>query len=124
MNLILKYHERTKHQMYNMARSSGYLDWDNQPNPFRHYQAADKIKLPFLKEEPSLKFQDIFNRNNSFKEFNLANIGGFLELSLGLSAWKSYMGNKWALRMNPSSGNLHPTECHLILLSNLAGVYH
>ena len=34
---------------------------------------------------------------------------------MGLSAWKSAGGNRWALRMNPSSGNLHPTECYLIL---------
>src|SRR5216683_4359907 len=38
-----------------------------------------------------------------------------LELSLGLSAWKSIPGSSLALRLNPSSGNLHPTEAHLIL---------
>ncbi|TVR64991.1 MAG: hypothetical protein EA420_04215 [Candidatus Competibacteraceae bacterium] len=30
--------------------------------------------------------------------------------SLGLSAWKQHRGSRWALRCNPSSGNLHPTE--------------
>ena len=38
-----------------------------------------------------------------------------LELSLGLSAWKVYGTSRWSLRINPSSGNLHPTEAHLIL---------
>jgi nitroreductase len=33
---------------------------------------------------------------------------------MGLSAWKAYRGTRWALRVNPSSGNLHPTEAHLI----------
>jgi SagB-type dehydrogenase family enzyme len=49
------------------------------------------------------------------------------ELSLGLSAWKQHGNSRWALRCNPSSGNLHPTEGYLICpeLPNLsAGVYH
>ena len=37
------------------------------------------------------------------------------ELALGLSAWKQYSGTRWALRCNPSSGNLHPTEGYAIL---------
>ena len=54
-------------------------------------------------------------------------IGMLFELSLGLSAWKEYQGSRWALRCNPSSGNLHPTEGYLIApeLPGLAGgVYH
>ena len=50
-----------------------------------------------------------------------------LGLALGLSAHKEYMGDRWSLRCNPSSGNLHPTEAYVISqqiegLSN--GVYH
>ena len=33
---------------------------------------------------------------------------------MGLSAWKAYRGTRWALRVNPSSGNLHPTEAYLV----------
>jgi SagB-type dehydrogenase family enzyme len=33
---------------------------------------------------------------------------------MGLSAWKHYRSSRWALRVNPSSGNLHPTESYLI----------
>lgn len=49
------------------------------------------------------------------------------ELSLGLSAWKQQGGSRWALRCNPSSGNLHPTEGYLVcaaLPGLAAGVYH
>jgi SagB-type dehydrogenase family enzyme len=49
------------------------------------------------------------------------------ELALGLSAWKEYRGQRWALRCNPSSGNLHPTEGYAVLpdLPGLpAGLYH
>ncbi len=50
-----------------------------------------------------------------------------LELSLAISAWKSFRGNSWALRCNPSSGNLHPTEGYIVAadLPGLdGGVYH
>jgi SagB-type dehydrogenase family enzyme len=33
---------------------------------------------------------------------------------MGLSAWKQYRQSRWALRVNPSSGNLHPTEAYVI----------
>jgi SagB-type dehydrogenase family enzyme len=46
--------------------------------------------------------------------FDLDHLATLFELSLGLSAWKSYGANKWALRCNPSSGNLHPTEGYLL----------
>ena len=41
-------------------------------------------------------------------------IAWFLRYSMGLSAWKAYRETRWALRVNPSSGNLHPTEAYLI----------
>ncbi len=34
--------------------------------------------------------------------------------SLALSAWKEHGEARWSLRVNPSSGNLHPTEAYLI----------
>ncbi len=33
---------------------------------------------------------------------------------MGISAWKEYGPDRWALRCNPSSGNLHPTEAYVI----------
>jgi nitroreductase len=33
---------------------------------------------------------------------------------MGLSAWKAYRETRWALRVNPSSGNLHPTETYIV----------
>jgi nitroreductase len=46
-------------------------------------------------------------------------IAEFLRCAVGLSAWKQIgraesVHARWALRVNPSSGNLHPTETYLI----------
>ena len=113
---VIFYHEETKHYSHRFARSSGFMDWKNQPDSFREYKGITHIELPLLQKEEEANHLDLYKReNNNPSEFSLENIGGFLELSLGLSAWKSVPGSRWALRMNPSSGNLHPTECHLIL---------
>jgi SagB-type dehydrogenase family enzyme len=125
---IIRYHEETKHHYDRYARSSGHMDWDNQPNPFRFYEDTTSIGLPFLKKDPSALFTDLYRRdNNSSRGFDISNIAGFLELSLGLSAWKAAGNSQWSLRINPSSGNLHPTEAHLILPRIEAlggGIYH
>ena len=50
-----------------------------------------------------------------------------MELSFGLSAWKQFGPDRWALRCNPSSGNLHPTEAYLLCTDAEvleSGVYH
>jgi SagB-type dehydrogenase family enzyme len=41
-------------------------------------------------------------------------VGELLRCSMGLSAWKQYGNSRWALRVNPSSGNLHPTEAYVV----------
>lgn len=40
--------------------------------------------------------------------------------SLALSAWKSHGRQSWSLRVNPSSGNLHPVESYLVVPQNIA----
>lgn len=125
---IIAYHDRTKHDFGRFAKSLGYMDWKNQPNPFRYYEGCESIILTLLQEDPQASYQDLYRReSNEPKPFSVGNIAAFLELSLGLSAWKSIAGSRWSLRMNPSSGNLHPTECHLILPqtdSSQAGIFH
>ncbi len=125
---IVHYHEATKHHFHRFAKSLGYMDWQNQPNPFRFYEDVNVVNLPLLETDPQSGSLDLYRRsNNRPKPFRLENIAGFLELSLGLSAWKAAGKSRWSLRMNPSSGNLHPTEAYLILPginSVQGGVYH
>jgi len=125
---IFNYHEETKHHYDRYARSSGYMDWQNQPNPFRLYRGVPVFPLPLLKKDPPAAHPDLYSRkNNPWQPLTIETVAGFLELSLGLSAWKAVPGSRWSLRINPSSGNLHPTEAHLILppIGPLkGGIYH
>ncbi len=123
--IVINYHERTKHYFDKLARSLGYLDWANQPNPFRFYEGTENIELPLIKSDPELHYENLYLKTQKIQPFNIFTISKFLELALGLSAWKSIPGSQWSLRMNPSSGNLHPTESYLILpFDDFKGVYH
>jgi SagB-type dehydrogenase family enzyme len=124
---ILRYHAETKHHPDRYARSLGYMDWDNQPDPFRVYEGAPTLALPLLSQDPPDGHLALYAPGRPCAPPTLANVAGFLELSMGLSAWKAVSGSRWSLRINPSSGNLHPTETHLVLprmQGGEAGIYH
>ena len=38
--VVVAYHERTKHHYHRYAASLGYMDWATQPDPFRRYAGA------------------------------------------------------------------------------------
>ena len=45
--IVVVYHERTKHHYQRFAASVGYMDWATQPDPFRCYEGASLVRLPF-----------------------------------------------------------------------------
>ncbi|HEX6003303.1 MAG TPA: SagB/ThcOx family dehydrogenase [Burkholderiales bacterium] len=126
---LLEYHRRSKHHLDRYAPGPGRLDWANQPDPFRRYAGAVAINLPLAADGALPTRYSALRRGElpAMQAFDVRSVAVLFELSLGLSAWKSFGGNRWALRCNPSSGNLHPTEGYL-LCPNLpglsAGVYH
>ncbi len=124
----LAYHQRTKHHLHRYARGPGYLDWETQPDPFRTFAGAPTVELPLLADRLATPYGDLYVPGAvAARALERDTVAIFFELALGLSAWKEYQGSRWALRCNPSSGNLHPTEGYALLpaLPNLeAGVYH
>ena len=125
---LLEYHQRSKHRVNRYAPGPVGLDWANQPNAFRDFHGATKLKLPLAADSLTTRYNDVRGGTSPPpRSFGIDSVATLFELSLGLSAWKSYGANRWALRCNPSSGNLHPTEGYLLCphLPGLpAGVYH
>ena len=117
----LRYHDQTKHHFNRFARSLGYLDWATQPDPFRRYRGTTTIELPRGALADIVPYEALFDRSAEPAPISERSIGEFLRCSMGLSAWKRYGASRWALRVNPSSGNLHPTETYLIREGH---VYH
>ena len=54
--VVVAYHERTKHHYHHYAASLGYLDWAKQPDPFRRYDGAQLIHLSLPEEGRALPF--------------------------------------------------------------------
>jgi hypothetical protein len=113
----LHYHEATKHFFNRFARSLGYLDWATQPDPFRRYDDTPLIALGRERVVGDVPYEALFDpgATDAFRmPIDPRTIGEFVRCSMGLSAWKQYQSSRWALRVNPSSGNLHPTECYVV----------
>ena len=111
LETVLRYHERTKHHFNRFAAGPGRLDWANQPDPFRRYAGAPLTALPLLAADVSPAYDDLFTPGAvRAAPLTLGTLSRLLEYSLALSAWKQAGATRWALRVNPSSGNLHPTE--------------
>jgi SagB-type dehydrogenase family enzyme len=112
--IALQYHDQTKHHFNRFARSAGYLDWANQPDPFRRYPGAPFAELPRRALASGVPYDALFDGAAAPAPVTDDSIGEFLRCSMGLSAWKQFGASRWALRVNPSSGNLHPTETYVL----------
>jgi SagB-type dehydrogenase family enzyme len=119
--ITLHYHQATKHHFNRFARSLGYLDWATQPDPFRRYAGAVVVPLSHDIVAAERRYTSLYQRDAPACPIDDRSIAEFLRCSLGLSAWKQYRQTRWALRVNPSSGNLHPTEGYLVRSGD---VYH
>ena len=129
-HIVLAYHERTKHHYSRYAASLGYLDWANQPNPFRLYEEAPLVRLPLPDAGRTLQYWQLYANDDIVSApLSVDSVSLFFRYALSLTAWKQFQGNTWPLRVNPSSGNLHPTEGYALLpalegIHVRPGVYH
>ncbi len=114
--IVVAYHERTKHHLGRYARSLGYMDWATQPNPFRRYEGAPLVRLPLPQSARGLPYWQLQVPDLVAPEpLAIESVSLFFRYALSLTAWKKYGDTSWSLRANPSSGNLHPTEGYALL---------
>ena len=140
---LFAYHQATKHTYHSVRANARYLDWHNQPNPFRTYEGAPAILLPqepgfpntgtftamaALAEKKQERIEQPSYRPELFQP-DLNWLSRLLWHSMAVSARKKVpgTGSRYSLRVNPSSGNLHPTETHIALRGFAGlddGLYH
>jgi SagB-type dehydrogenase family enzyme len=140
---IFAYHQATKHTYHSVRTSARYLDWQNQPDPFRTYEGVPYIDLP---REPDFSNARTFASMAALAEkMNLSGeaksegreknaldmswLSSLLWHSMAVSSSKKVLGSgvRYSLRVNPSSGNLHPTEAYVALRCFAGmddGLYH
>jgi len=140
---LFAYHQATKHTYNSVRANAHYLDWRNQPDPFRTYEGAPVTMLP---SEPGFSNTGTFGAmgaldggtriagENDFEDRDPIRLDAIwlsrlLWHSMAISAWKkvTHTSARYSLRVNPSSGNLHPTETYLALAGFAGlddGLYH
>jgi hypothetical protein len=126
-----EYHEFTKHSVESLRRTRRYLDWANMPDPFRHYEGVPILDLPADPPMPEASAIEVLRGRpgTTFAKNGAAFLSQLMYYSASISASKrvASTGGIYALRVNPSSGNLHPTEFHFCtrgLVEWPDGLYH
>ena len=111
-----EYHNSTKHTSESLREAPHTLDWANMPEPFRHYEGVPVLDLPADPPSPAAPALDVLM--GAYGDDRAPDGPAFLSQLLfhaaAISATKCIpaAGFQYALRVNPSSGNLHPTEFH------------
>jgi len=128
--VVVAYHERTKHHYHRYAASPGNMDWATQPDPFRRYAGASLVRLPLPEAGQALPYWQLYIADGlEPAPLSIESISLFFRYALSLTAWKRVHETTWSLRSNPSSGNLHPTEGYALLpalgaIHDRPSVYH
>jgi len=121
-DVVLAYHQRTKHGEHRFALGPMDLDWATQPDPFRRWKGAELVPLAHPEPSSVPRYEQVFVEGTlPVQPLDAEFVARLFHDSLALSAWKRAGESRWSLRVNPSSGNLHPTEGYL-LAPAIAGV--
>jgi SagB-type dehydrogenase family enzyme len=126
-----EYHELTKHSAESLRQTQHYLDWANMPDPFRHYEGVPVVDLPADPPAPQISALEVLEgkTGNTVARDGAEFLSQLMFYSASISAFKRVpsTGAIYSLRVNPSSGNLHPTEFHFCtrgLVGWPDGLYH
>jgi SagB-type dehydrogenase family enzyme len=126
-----RYHDFTKHSYQSIRADRHYLDWSNQPAPFKIYPSLNPIPLPrSLVQTLAPALEVVASTGAEFvgeKRPDLARLASILYYSAGVTKHKSYPGGELYFRAAACAGALYPTEVYVVCgdLDGLpAGVYH
>jgi SagB-type dehydrogenase family enzyme len=125
------YHDATKHSYQSIRATPHYLDWDNQPLPFKIYSNLPAIPLPQNLSSsgvPALTaISTIADVATSEIRVNLQTLAEILYFSAGITRRRKYAGGEMLFRAAACTGALYHIDLYLICgdVDGLdAGVYH
>ncbi|MGH3995263.1 MAG: hypothetical protein ACRDSN_22710, partial [Pseudonocardiaceae bacterium] len=127
------YHERTKHSEERLRASPHYLDWDNQPIPFKVYRDLETIPLPRQLEPGTVSalraISALVGRESEPSEQvpGLGALARVLYYSAGITKIKRSPGGDVYFRAAANTGALYHVDLYLACrdLPDLpAGIYH
>ncbi|MEM7356553.1 MAG: SagB/ThcOx family dehydrogenase, partial [Acidobacteriota bacterium] len=101
---VWEYHQLSSLDPERPAAAPERFDRRSEPIPFRRYIGAPTLTFPIPNTGP----------DGSATALDASGLGGLLWNALALAGWKRVANAAFGMRVVPSAGNLHPTECHLL----------
>ena len=125
------YHSGTKHSYQSVRTSGHYLDWENQPIPFKIYSKLAPIPLPQHLSSSGMAALEAISVPQASTEGqvipSIQTLAEILYLSAGITKRRSYPGGEMLFRAAACTGALYHVDLYLACgdLPGLeAGVYH
>jgi len=128
------YHEATKHSYTSVRTNPHFLDFDNQPLPFKIYPALEPSRLPAEVRQTGVAALSaiagsvpIPTNAHTDSTPDLEAVAQLLYLSAGITRQRKYSGGEIYFRAAACTGALYEVELYLVcgdLRGLQAGVYH
>ena len=125
------YHNATKHSYQSIRTNPHYLDWGNQPVPFKIYSKLEPIPLPQHLSSSGVAAVSAISAMGTQPDSHfvpkIETLAQILYLSAGITKRKSYPGGEILFRAAACTGALYHIDLYLVcgdLPDLAAGVYH
>jgi len=125
-----KYHDATKHSYASVHNNLHFLDWDNQPSPFKAYTTLAPLALPREVRQTGVAAlsaiaESIHLEANAIPD--LEALAQLLYLTAGITRHRKHPGGNIYFRAAACTGALYEVELYVVcgnLVDLEAGVYH
>jgi SagB-type dehydrogenase family enzyme len=125
-----KYHDATKHSYASVHNNPHFLDWTNQPLPFKAYTALEPLALPREARQTGVAAlsaiaESIHTDSSAIPD--LEALAQLLYLTAGITRHRKYSSGDIYFRAAACTGALYEVEVYVVcgnLVDLEAGVYH
>src|SRR5882762_940817 len=124
------YHDATKHSYTSIRTNPHFMDWSNQPLPFKIYPTLEPMRLPSEVRQTGVAALSAIAESvpaQTNASLDLEAVAQLLYLSAGITRKRKYPGGELYFRAAACTGALYEVELYLVcsdLVNLQAGVYH
>src|SRR6266852_6029940 len=124
------YHDATKHSYTSIRTNPHFMDWSNQPLPFKIYPTLEPLRLPSEVRQTGVAALSAIAESipaQTPAAPDLEAVAQLLYLSAGITRKRNYPGGEIYFRAAACTGALYEVELYLFsgdLADLQAGIYH
>src|SRR5207248_4124416 len=125
-----RYHNASKHSYASVHNNLHFLDWDNQPLPFKAYTTLEPLRLPREVRQTGVAALSAIAESIHLEAKvvpDLEALAQLLYLTAGITRHRKHPGGDFYFRAAACTGALYEVEVYVVcgnLVDLEAGVYH